>query len=81
MKILGPKSDALLADIGLTSLDQLRELGVEETFRMLKSAHPEVTLNFLWGLEAAVAGIDWRDIDDARKRELRRALADILPPS
>lgn len=75
---IGPKSRAILAEIGVTTLDELVDLGVVEAYRRAKLAYPSVTLNFLWGLEAAAVGIDWRDIDESRKRELRRAVRDLF---
>ena len=79
MKILGPKSDEILRDVGITSVDDVRTVGVEEVFRRVKLVHPKVTLNFLWGLEAAATNTDWRELTDERKRELKRNLSDVVP--
>jgi hypothetical protein len=42
---------------------------------MLKEMYPErVSLNLLWGLEAAIRDIDWRDLTETDKDELKKKL-------
>lgn len=73
MKNLGPKSSEWLASIGVHTLDDVARLGVVETYKRVKAAYPEkVTLNMLWGLQAAVLGIPWNELPDDIKQELRR---------
>jgi DNA transformation protein len=75
MKNMGPKSSQWLADIGIYTIDDLREAGSVATYRMLKERYPEkVSLNLLWGLEAAVRDIDWRELTEADKEQLRKRL-------
>jgi hypothetical protein len=76
MKNLGPVSTQWLAEIGIHTLDDLRAAGAVPTYRQLKEMVPDrVSLNLLWGLEAAVRGIDWRDLTEADKADLRRRLS------
>jgi DNA transformation protein len=73
MKNLGPKSAEWLASIGVHSLDDVAKLGVVETYKRVKAAYPEkVTLNLLWGLQAALLGIRWDELPPDIKSELRR---------
>ena len=73
MKNLGPKSSEWLASIGVHTLDDVAKLGVVETYRRVKSAYPEkVTLNMLWGLQAAMLGIPWNELPADIKEELKR---------
>jgi DNA transformation protein len=73
MKNLGPKSREWLASIGVYSLEDVAKLGVVETYKRVKAAHPEkVTLNMLWGLQAALLNIRWDELPLDIKSELRK---------
>jgi DNA transformation protein and related proteins len=75
MKNLGPASTQWLAEIGIQSLDDLRTAGAIPTYRQLKEMYPErVSLNLLWALEAAVRGIDWRELTPTDKAALKQQL-------
>ncbi|MBP3127398.1 TfoX/Sxy family DNA transformation protein [Thalassospira sp. ER-Se-21-Dark] len=80
MRNIGPKSSRELSEIGIKTRDQLRALGVEETTRRLLfrfGSEKKISLNYLYALEGAIHGHDWRDITPARKQELK-ALLDTL---
>lgn len=73
MKNLGPKSTEWLASVGVHSLEDVAKLGVVETYKRVKAAYPEkVTLNMLWGLQAALLGIRWDELPPDIKSELKR---------
>ena len=73
MKNLGPKSSEWLANIGVHSLEDVARLGVVETYKRIKAAYPEkVTLNMLWGLQAALLDIPWNELPPDIKKELRK---------
>ena len=73
MRNLGPKSRAWLAAVGVHSLDDVARLGVVETYRLVKAAYPEkVTLNMLWGLQAALLDIHWNELPPDIKDQLRK---------
>ena len=77
MKNLGPKSSEWLAAIGVHSLEDVAKLGVVETYRRVKAAYPEkVTLNMLWGLQAALLDIPWNELPPDIKEELKRQVED-----
>lgn len=68
---IGPTTQAWLHEIGIFSVEDIRQVGVIETFRRLKATFPrQVTANALYGLEAAVLDIDWRAIPAERRAEL-----------
>ena len=68
MKNIGPKSSAWLASVGIHTLDDVAQLGVMETYKRLKVACPDrVTLNMLWGLQAALL-----DLPPEIREELRK---------
>ena len=73
MKNLGPKSSEWLASIGVHSLEDVARIGVVETYKLVKAAYPEkVTLNMLWGLQAALFDIPWNELPQDIKDELRK---------
>jgi DNA transformation protein len=68
----GPKSTVWLNSIGIYTLEDVEAVGVVEVYRRLKEAYPrEVTLNMLYGLQAAVLGIPWQALTPDMKAELR----------
>jgi len=73
VKNLGPRSSEWLASVGVYNLDDVARLGVVETYKRVKAAYPEkVTLNMLWGLQAALLDIPWNELPLDIKEELRR---------
>lgn len=73
MKNLGPKSRAWLASIGVHTLEDVAALGVVETYKRVKAAYPEkVSLNLLWGLQAALLDIPWNELPQDIKDQLRK---------
>jgi len=73
MKNLGPKSREWLATIGVYSWDDVDKLGVVETYKQVKAAHPEkVTLNMLYGLQAGLLEISWTELPQDIKDELKK---------
>ncbi len=68
----GPKSTAWLNSIGVYTVEEVEAIGVVEVYRRLKEAYPhKVTLNMLYGLQAAVLGIPWLALTPDMKAELR----------
>ena len=73
MKNIGPKSSEWLASVGVHTLEDVARLGVVETYKRVKAAHPEkVTLNMLWGLQAALLDLPWRELPPDIKEQLRK---------
>jgi DNA transformation protein len=70
---VGPVSAGWLREIGIESADDLKRMGVVEAYRRANANHPDkVSLNLLYGLEAALVGIHWNALPQERKDELRR---------
>lgn len=73
---LGPYIARRLAEIDVESAEELRALGAVEAYARIKFKFGrEISLNALWAIDAALAGIDWRRLSDRRKAELRRDLS------
>jgi DNA transformation protein and related proteins len=72
MHSLGPVTARRLAEVGITDADSLRAAGAVTAFRMLRFRFGRaVTLNALYGLDAAIREVHWREIDEERKAQLR----------
>ncbi len=70
---LGPKTAQRLADIGIFTDADLREIGAITAYRRLRFRFGrQVTLNALYGMEAALRGCDWRAFNENTRTELRR---------
>ena len=71
---LGPKSQALLLRLNIRTLAQLRKAGAIATYSRARRIDATVSLNFLYGLVAAIDECHWRDVQKNRKLELLTAL-------
>jgi DNA transformation protein len=75
LKNIGPKSRQWLAEVGIYTINDLRNAGAIATYKILKERYPKkVSLNLLWGLEAAIRDVDWRELTDTDKEELKKKL-------
>ena len=75
MKNIGPKSRQWLAEVGIYTIKDLRNAGSITTSKILKERYPKkVSLNLLWGLEAAIHDMDWRELTETDKEELKKRL-------
>ena len=79
---LGRVSARMLIEAGVADVTALRGLGAIECYRRLRFRHGRrVTTNFLYALECAILGIDWRQLAPDRKSRLRteaRSIQDAL---
>jgi DNA transformation protein and related proteins len=77
MKNMGPKSSEWLASVGIHTLDDVAKLGVVESYKRVKAAYPEkVSLNLLYGLQAALLDLPWNELPPDIKEELKRQVED-----
>jgi nucleotidyltransferase/DNA polymerase involved in DNA repair len=74
MRGLGPKSQAMLAKVGITSIDQLKKMGAVAAYVQAKRANKLASLNLLYGLVGALEDCDWREVKWERKLELLNAV-------
>jgi DNA transformation protein len=74
LRNLGPRSTAALAEIGIFTENQLRDLGAVEAYARLRFRFGKsVSRNMLHALAAALADIDWRQLTQEHKAELDRS--------
>jgi DNA transformation protein len=55
-------------------LDVLRELGAVAAYARTRRIHGGASLNLLWGLEAALSGLTWREVAREHRTSLPLAL-------
>jgi DNA transformation protein and related proteins len=72
LRNLGPRSETMLADIGIYDADALRRRGGLAAFLALRRAGVTRSLNALWALIGALdpwpEGSDWRDVASGSQR-------------
>lgn len=71
---LGPKSQQILAQAGIHTLVQLRQLGAVASYARCKRTGAKVSLNLLWALEAALTGLSWQAVAREHRASLLLAL-------
>jgi DNA transformation protein and related proteins len=72
LRNLGPRAETLLAEIGIHSVEALRERGGLEAYLELRRRDVVKSLNMLWALVGALdpwpEGTDWRDVARSKAR-------------
>ncbi|MFN9574001.1 MAG: TfoX/Sxy family DNA transformation protein, partial [Betaproteobacteria bacterium] len=67
---LGPKSAAVLAQVGGRNLTDLQRIGAVPAYLRARAAVPGTSLNLLYALAGALDGTDWREVKRTRRLEL-----------
>jgi hypothetical protein len=68
---LGPASEAAFARIGITTADQLREIGADEAYRRLLRSGTRPHFIGYYVLVMGLQGRPWNDCKGAEKKALR----------
>ena len=69
---LGPATEAAFARAGITSAEQLREMGADEAYRRwLMAGHPPHFIGY-YALVMGLQGRPWNDCQGAEKTALRK---------
>jgi DNA transformation protein len=75
---LGQVSARMLIEAGVPDVEALQQLGPIDAYRRLRFQFGgRVTLNFMYALECAARGLDWRELELERKEELKRVAREI----
>jgi DNA transformation protein and related proteins len=74
---LGPKSQQMLAQAGIHTIEQLRELGAVRAYLQVKRAGNGVSLNLLWAMEGALSGRHWQEVAKNDRLRLLLELEDV----
>ncbi|MEQ1590215.1 MAG: TfoX/Sxy family protein [Gallionella sp.] len=68
----GVKSQQMLAQAGIHTIEQLRELGAVRAYLQVKQSGVNASLNLLWVMEGALTNRHWQDV--AKNDRLRMLL-------
>lgn len=75
MRSLGPAMERWLAEVDIHNEDDLRAVGPVPAYQRLKFRFgTNVNLLALYAMHAALADIDWREVDAATKERLKAQL-------
>ncbi|MDE2869087.1 MAG: TfoX/Sxy family DNA transformation protein [Chloroflexota bacterium] len=74
LRNIGPTTACWLADVGITTVEDLDALGSVGAYQRLKAARPrQVTIVALYALEAALLDIAWTELPLEARSRLRQA--------
>lgn len=68
---LGKTMEKKLHSIGIHSAEELRNIGSKQAVLRLKAQYPNTCVVILYHLEAAICGTTIKELDNARKAELK----------
>jgi TfoX C-terminal domain len=74
MRNLGPKSEAMLAKIGVNSSFDLEHLGAVEAFKRLQASEEKVSLLMLYAMHGALTDQAWEMLPPDEKQALKLAV-------
>lgn len=74
---LGPRSQALLASVGVTDEAGLRTADPFEVYLQVRRLHPDASLNLLYALIGAVEDRDWRAVAREERTSILRRLEEL----
>lgn len=70
LKNLGVASVNILRAVGISSIEDLRQLGAVETYTRIKRRGISVSKVMLYALEGALIDTHWKDLDPGLKKRL-----------
>ena len=68
---IAAKLESQLADVGITTIKQLKQIGSRESWLRILSRDPSACIMRLSALEGAIQGIRWHYLDDETKNSLK----------
>lgn len=74
---LGPRSVAMLTQLGISSPQALRQQDPFAVFARLRAQHPRVSLNLLYALIGAIENRDWREVAQNDRTSVLMRLEDM----
>jgi len=77
LKGLGPKSAAQLAQIDISTVEDIMQTDAYEIYARLKKHSPNTSLNMLYAIMGAQENIHWQSIAKNRKMEILMRLDDM----
>ena len=68
---IGKELERKLNTTGISTAEELKDIGSEEAFIRLKQIYPEVCLVHLYALEGAVTGTEYNQLHEDVKQKLK----------
>jgi len=68
---IAAKLESQLADAGITTIEQLKDVGSREAWLRILACDPSACIMRLSALEGAIHGVRWHNLDDHTKRSLK----------
>ena len=68
---IADKLEKQLADVGITTFDELKQVGSREAWLRILARDPSACIMRLSSLEGAIQGIRWHYLDDETKESLK----------
>jgi len=68
---IAAKLEGQLADVGITTIDELKRIGSREAWLRILARDPSACIMRLSSLEGAIQGIRWQYLDDETKASLK----------
>lgn len=78
--LIPPKARQWLAQLGITSPDQLQQLTAHAVFQALQRRRFPVNRRLLWGLMAIERGCHWSQLTDEEKQQAWQAVQQGFSP-
>ncbi len=73
----GPKSQQMLEQAGIKTIEQLRRLGAIRAYLKVKHSGGNASLNLLWAMEGALTGQHWQEVAKHERLRLLLELEDV----
>lgn len=71
MMNIGKEIEKKLKSVGISSAEELRDIGSKEAFFRLKTRHANVCLVHLYTLQGAIDAVEYNKLPDEIKRDLK----------
>lgn len=68
---IAAKLESQLADVGITTIDELRCVGSRQAWLRIQAKDPSACIMRLSALEGAIQGVRWHYLDDETKASLK----------
>ena len=72
LKNIGKQSEGWLNQVGIYTPEDLSQMGAVEVWKLVKEIEPNASLIGVYALQGALMDINWRDLPDDIKADLRR---------
>ncbi|WP_419726781.1 TfoX/Sxy family protein [Terrisporobacter petrolearius] len=68
---IGKVLEKQLNEVGINSIESLREIGSKKAWIKIKNIDESACLNRLCALEGAIRNVRWHDLDESIKKDLK----------